>query len=72
MSKISKIDLIGYVRKDDKHLKITLSVKAFDKAQRILSQDGGEYVTLVAKLDKVQAIIEKTREVAAINQIVED
>ncbi len=69
---MSKIDLIGYVRKGDRDLKITLSVKALNKAQKYRSQDGEEYVTVIAKLDKVQAIIEEAREVTTVMQIVED
>lgn len=71
---MSKIDLVGYVRKDSKNsndMKITLSVKALDIAQRHLSQDGEECITVVARIDKIQEIIDVSRDVTSVIQIVE-
>lgn len=66
-------DLIGYVRKtkDGQHLKLSISAEAFDNAQRYLSQDGKEYVALVVSLGKVHEILDGTRDVTSICQIVE-
>lgn len=67
-------DLIGYVRKSNggNALKLSISAEAFDSAQRYLSQDGKEYVGLVVSLAKVQEILDETRDVTSICQIVNE
>ncbi len=67
-------DLIGYVRKSrgKNALNLSISAEAFDSAQRYLSQDGKEYVGLVVNLAKVQEILDETRDVTSICQIVSE
>ncbi|UCE73993.1 MAG: hypothetical protein JSV56_13395 [Methanomassiliicoccales archaeon] len=67
-------ELIGYVRKSKggNALKLSISKEAFDDAQRYLSQDGKEYVGLVINLSKVQEILDETRDVTSICQIVNE
>lgn len=66
-------DLVGYVRKtkSGNALKLSISAEAFDSAQRYLSQDGKEYVGLIISLAKVQEILEDTRDVTSIVQIID-
>lgn len=63
--------LVGWVRKgkDKTHLGIHISAEAFDSAQRNLSHDGKEYVSLIVNLAKVQKIMDGKRDVASIFQI---
>lgn len=67
-------ELIGYTRKnkDQTQLKLSISVEAFESAERYLSQDGSEYVGLVMHLAKVQEILDGTRDVTSICQITSD
>jgi len=66
-------ELIGYVRKNKSGnvLKISISVEAFENAQRYLSQDGHEYVSLVMNPAKLQEILDGAREVTSVCQIKE-
>jgi hypothetical protein len=67
-------ELIGYVRKSNgkNALKLSISAEAFDSAQRYLSQDGKEYVGLIVNIAKVQEILDDTRDVTSICQIVNE
>ncbi len=67
-------DLIGYVRKSrgGNALKLSISKEAFDSAQRYLSQDGKEYVGLIVNIAKVQEILDDTRDVTSICQIIDE
>jgi hypothetical protein len=67
-------DLIGYVRKSrgGSALNLSISAEAFDSAQRYLSQDGKEYVGLIVNLAKVQEILDDTRDVTSICQIISE
>ena len=67
-------ELIGYVRKSKSGnaLKLSISAEAFDSAERYLSQDGSEYVGLVIHIAKVQEILEGSRDVTSICQIVDE
>ncbi len=64
-------ELIGYVRKSRNNgaLKISISVEAFESAERYLSQDGKEYVGLVMHIGKVQEIMDGTRDVTSVCQL---
>ncbi|UCG70556.1 MAG: hypothetical protein JSV09_05940 [Thermoplasmata archaeon] len=67
-------ELIGYVRKSNggNALKLSISAEAFDSAQRYLSQDGKEYVGLIVNIAKVQEILDDTRDVTSICQILNE
>ena len=67
-------ELIGYVRKSrsGNALKLSISAEAFDSAQRYLSQDGKEYVGLIVNTAKVQEILEDSRDVTSVCQIVNE
>jgi hypothetical protein len=67
-------ELIGYVRKsrNGNALKLSLSAEAFDSAQRYLSQDGTEYVGLIISMAKVQEIMDDTRDVTSVCQIMDE
>lgn len=66
-------ELIGYVRKSKtgNALKLNIAKDAFENANTYSSQDGSEYVQLVARIDKVVEIIEGEREVTSLCQIVD-
>lgn len=66
-----EMDLVGYARKskDNDKLKLTISVEAFNAAQRFLSQDGEEYVALVISRTKVVEILDGDRSVASVCHI---
>lgn len=73
-----KSTLVGYMRKarkvkgDDRMiLKIGISVDAFNKAERIVTDSGIEYVYLVVDVKKVEELISGCREVTGVVQIVE-
>lgn len=67
-------ELIGYVRKSrsGNALKLSISAEAFDSAQRYLSKDGKEYVGLIVNTAKVQEILEDSRDVTSVCQIVNE
>jgi hypothetical protein len=67
-------ELIGYVRKSrsGNALNLSISAEAFDSAQRYLSQDGKEYVGLIVNMAKVQEILDDTRDVTSVCQIVNE
>lgn len=70
---IVQSELVGYVRKSKSGnaLKVSISAEAFDSAQRYLSQDGKEYVGLIINLAKVQEILNDTRDVTSVCQVIE-
>ena len=67
-------ELIGYVRKSrsGNALKLSISAEAFDSAQRYLSADGKEYVGLIVNTAKVQEILDDTRDVTSVCQILNE
>jgi hypothetical protein len=67
-------ELIGYVRKSrsGNALKLSISAEAFDSAQRYLSQDGKEYVGLIVNTAKIQEILDDSRDVTSVCQIVNE
>lgn len=69
--KMTKTDLMGFVRKskNGNALKISISTEAFDKAQRYTTQDGQEFVAMVIPLSRVQQILDGYKEVTAVSQI---
>ncbi len=64
--------LKGYVRKVDGTLKLSIDISAFEKCERHKTQDGREFVSLVANVDKVEQIIEGEREVTSLCHIVDE
>ena len=66
-------ELIGYVRmaKDGQAIKLSISVTAFEQAEKYKSADGSEYVGLIMNKDRTQDIISGNREVTSVCQIVE-
>ena len=65
--------LVGYVRKSrgGGALKMSIDAEAFAKAERYKSQDGREFVSLIANVDKVSQILKGDREVTSLCQLVE-
>jgi len=66
-----KSRLVGYVRKKDGALKISIDVEAFKAAETYDSKDGRQFVTLVANADKIGQILEGGREVTSLCQLIE-
>ena len=66
-------ELIGYVRKskNGQALKISLSVEAFNAAEKYASADGSEYVGLIVNTDRTSKVINGDREVTSVCQLVE-
>ena len=66
--------LVGYVRKSKAGgaLRFSVDVEAFNKAEKYSSNDGREFVALIANVDKVQQILADEREVTSLCQIVND
>ena len=63
--------MIGYVRKSNNGgaLRMSIDYEAFESAEKYKTQDGREYVSLVANLDKITEIIEGDREVTSLCQL---
>lgn len=70
---MAESQLIGYVRKSNNGgaLKMSIDAEAFTKAERYKSQDGREFVQLIANADKIGQILEGDREVTSLCQLVE-
>ena len=66
-----KKQLIGYVRKKEESLTISIDVEAFEKAAKYSAKDGRQFVTLTANADKVAGILDGEREVTSVCQEVE-
>ena len=66
-------NLIGFVRKSKSGnaLNLSVSVDAFEKAERYTSSKGGEYVSLVIRLSKLWDLINGRREVISVNQLID-
>ena len=65
--------LVGYLRKSNNGgaLKLSLDVDALEDAERYES-NGREYISLIANLEKVEEIIDGSREVTSICYLVDD
>ena len=65
--------LIGYVRKSNsgEALRMSIDYEAFESAERYKTGDGREFVSLVASLDKIEEVMDGTREVTSLCQLVE-
>jgi hypothetical protein len=70
---MAQSQLVGYVRKSRKGgaLRMSIDAKAFAKAERYRSQDGREFVSLIANADKISQILEGDREVTSLCQLVD-
>ena len=70
---MAESQLVGYVRKSRKGgaLRMSIDTEAFAKAERYKSQDGREFVSLIANIDKISQILEGDREVTSLCQLVE-
>jgi len=66
--------LMGYVRKSraGAALNVSISVDAFDQAERYSTQDGSEFVRMVISLDRLRDVLEENREVTGISQLLDD
>ena len=66
-----KSDLVGYVRKSKSGnaLKLSISSKAFEQAERYTTQKGEEFVRLIVNLARAQDVISGQREVTSICQL---
>lgn len=65
--------LVGYVRRSrgGGALKMSIDAEAFARAERYKSQDGREFVSLVANADKIGQILEGDREVTSLCQLMD-
>lgn len=61
-------ELVGYIRKPPtgNHLKLVISAKAFDEAEKYQAQNGEEFVYLTLNTTRIQEIIDGQREVTSI------
>ena len=66
--------LVGYLRKSNNGgaLKMSLDVDALENAERYDAQEGREYISLIANLEKVEEIIDGGREVTSLCYFVDD
>jgi len=74
-----KSRLVGYVRKskavkdeEGDFLRMSIDVEAFKKAAIYESKDGRQFVTLLARANRVQDILAGEREITSLIQIVLD
>lgn len=65
--------LVGYVRKSKNGgaLRMSIDVEAFSKAEKYSTNDGRQFVGLVANVDKVQQILGDEREVTSLCQLLD-
>lgn len=68
-----KSELMGFVRRTEsgKALKLSISVDAFNKAERNVTRDGTEFVHMVVNLQRIYQLLEGEKEVTNISQIIE-
>lgn len=66
--------LVGYARKSKNGgaLKLNLDYEAIKHSEKYTTQDGRKYVALIANLSKLEEIIDGTREVTSICQLIGD
>ena len=64
--------LMGYVRKskNGNALNISISVDAFERAEKESCRDGQEFVRMIVNTEKIKKLIDKEIEVTGISQIV--
>jgi hypothetical protein len=69
-----KNNLIGYIRKSNNGgaLRINLDYEALEHAEKYETKDGRQYVGLVANLAKIGEIMDGTREVTSVCQLIGD
>lgn len=67
-----KSQLVGYVRKRNGSITVSIDAEAFEMARKNQTKDGREFVTLVANADKVGQILEGEREVTSLCLMVAD
>jgi hypothetical protein len=67
---MARSEVIGFVRKSKSGnaLKINISARAFETAERYTSTSGEEFVSLVANLAMVQAVIDGVKEATTLCQ----
>ena len=70
----TKSQLVGYVRKSKGGgaLKMSIDAEAFAKAEKFSSNDGRQFVSLIANADKVGQILGGEREVTSLCQLVDN
>jgi hypothetical protein len=66
--------LVGYARKSKNGgaLKLNLDYEAIKRSEKYTTQDGRKYVALIANLSKLEEIIDGTREVTSVCQLIGD
>jgi len=64
--------LVGYVRKSDYSIKVSINVSAFEDCTFYETADGQKYVPLVINLNSLRKVIEGERAVTTLSQIVEE
>jgi len=66
--------LVGYARKSKAGgaLRLSIDAEAFAKAQQWDAKDGRKFVSLVINTDKVKQLLDGSREVTSICQLVDD
>ena len=64
--------LVGYVRKSNASIKVSINVSAFEDCTFYETADGQKYVPLVINLNSLRKVIEGERAVTTLSQIVEE
>ena len=58
--------LVGYVRKDNNSLKISISKTAFNQCKEVESKNGEKYVGMIINLNRLRQLLEGDKEVTSI------
>ncbi len=68
-----KTKLMGYVRRSRNGgaLKVSVSKKAIENAERYKTSDGTEYVGMIINLNKLRSLLSGEQEVTSISQILQ-
>jgi len=64
--------LVGYVRKSNNGIKISINVRSFNDCEIYTTSDGQEYVSLIVNTASLSKIITGERSVTTISQIIKN
>ena len=64
-------ELMGFVKKTEsgKALRVSISVDAFNKAEKHRTTDGTEFVAMIINLERIYQVIQGENQVTNISQI---
>ena len=69
---MSEALLVGYVRKSNDGLKVSINQDAFKDCEIYTTSDGQRYVALVMSISAIRKIIDGERAVTTISQVRDD